>query len=477
VRWILNESEQSFLVASSRNIQQSREKIGKGARFQVGPTVYRGLWIVDGYFLLEAARFLGMDEDARIGLASLWDLQQPDGGFRSGAGEGHWKDTPAALLTLARQADLSQDWGFFIDAWPACRHAVSHLVQLRDGCRNDGTPNGNYGLLPPGFGDSGIGGTRFELANTLWTLIGLNGLLDVATRLRLPGCDAISSFAGELRQAFDRAASDSMARHPDGFPFLPLLMKGDPGWNNPDPRPRIRPQAAQIYLSHAIIPGDLFPRHEAIVGGYKRLLRSILREEIPSETGWLRSDAVWPYSAAIFAESILALGDPHFARSLFRGFLNHASPLRAWREEQSIQGIVPASFVGDMPHNWASAECIRFLRNMLVLEDGASLSLAGGLIPSDAESRRPLGLESSPTKWGRVSLLIEPSGRTGWSMSYRRRDFDVSRMPELRTVAIPARLFDAVGFDRVSGAGWKRTESLIIIDPASIGWTAAWNES
>ena len=32
--------------------------------FQVGPTVYRGLWVVDGHFLLEAARYLGYDAEA-----------------------------------------------------------------------------------------------------------------------------------------------------------------------------------------------------------------------------------------------------------------------------------------------------------------------------------------------------------------------------------------------------------------------------
>ena len=43
-----------------RNIWQARE-IKKGLpAFQVGPTCYRGLWIVDGAFILEAATIVGV---------------------------------------------------------------------------------------------------------------------------------------------------------------------------------------------------------------------------------------------------------------------------------------------------------------------------------------------------------------------------------------------------------------------------------
>src|ERR1041384_1215617 len=48
VDWKLPQAYQDFLVASSRNIAEARE-IKKGKKvFEVGPTVYRGLWVVDG---------------------------------------------------------------------------------------------------------------------------------------------------------------------------------------------------------------------------------------------------------------------------------------------------------------------------------------------------------------------------------------------------------------------------------------------
>ena len=68
------------LVDSSiRNIWQAREIKNGMPAFQVGPTCYRGLWIVDGAFLLEAATMLGAGDQARNGVAYELTHQKPDG--------------------------------------------------------------------------------------------------------------------------------------------------------------------------------------------------------------------------------------------------------------------------------------------------------------------------------------------------------------------------------------------------------------
>jgi hypothetical protein len=43
------------------------------------------------------------------------------------------------------------------------------------------------------------------------------------------------------------------------------------------------------------------------------------------------------------------------------------SPSGVWREGQTPVGAAPAQYMGDMPHNWASAEFIRLVRHLLVL--------------------------------------------------------------------------------------------------------------
>ena len=152
-----------FLVACARNIQQAREVKGGKLTFQVGPTVYRGLWVVDGNFLLEAARYLGYDAAAQQGLEATWQHQQASGGVFAGGGPGMWKDTGIAMFTLVRQAELSQDWSYFRSMQPNVARAVKFLKPSATKPKTDGSVNGRYGLLAPGMGDGGLGGMSFRI--------------------------------------------------------------------------------------------------------------------------------------------------------------------------------------------------------------------------------------------------------------------------------------------------------------------------
>src|SRR5580700_6225882 len=230
-----------FLTACARNIQQAREVKNGQLVFQVGPTIYRGLWIVDGNFLLEAARYLGYDQAADEGLRSEWSKQVESGQIIAGSGGEHWKDTAIAMFTLVRQCELKQDWTFFRELEPNFVHALEFLISLRDKARSGSNINGRYGLLAPGFADGGIGGVRSEFTNTVWTLAGLKAAIGAADRL---GMDfkAAGSFYEELRASFLRAAKTEMVWHPAGFAYLPMLAHDDPEWENPDPWLRPRPQ-------------------------------------------------------------------------------------------------------------------------------------------------------------------------------------------------------------------------------------------
>ena len=86
VAWNLPGAQGAFLSACAQNILQAREVKNGKVNFQVGPTVYRGLWVVDGNFLLEAARYLGYDSEAQQGLEATWARQKDSGGIFAGAG-------------------------------------------------------------------------------------------------------------------------------------------------------------------------------------------------------------------------------------------------------------------------------------------------------------------------------------------------------------------------------------------------------
>jgi hypothetical protein len=315
----------------------------------------------------------------------------------------------------------------------------------------EGSASGRYGLLPKGMGDGGLGGLRDEFTNTIWVLAGLKAVEQAAARLNLPELEPVGRFYRELRAAFTAAARQEMRRHSAGFDYLPMLMKNDPQWNASDPWDRPQPQVAQWAMSHAIYPGLVFEKDDPLVKGHIALMQACTQEDIPAESGWLPHEGTWTYNAAFVAHVYLWAGLEDWARTTFAGFLNHATPLYCWREEQPLRGSLAASYVGDMPHNWASAECVLYLRHMLALEDGRSLRLLAGIGKPELAAGEPFAISGSPTRFGRISMRLEPLGRGhGW-----RLDFEREPGPAPASVVLPP------GFTPVDPAArkWSATRA------------------
>lgn len=470
VTWSLPGRYGEFLSACVRNILQAREIKEGRVNFQVGPTVYRGLWVADGHFLLEAARYLGYDAEAQQGLEATWAHQRPDGGVFAAVQLEHWKDTGFAMFSLVRQAELSQDWSYFRKLQPNVLRAVKFLKEVREKAKTEGSANGRYGLLARGFGDGGLSGVRSEFTNTIWALAGLKAATEAADALGLTGFEDAKKFYGELRSAFLAAARQEMRRHPAGFEYLPLLMKEDPQWTAPDEWDRPRPQNAQWALSHAVYPCLLFERTDPIVQGHIALMQACTQEDVPAETGWIEHGGLWGYNAAFVAHAYLWAGLTDWARRTFIGFLNHATPLYCWREEQPLQGSLVAGYIGDMPHNWASAECVLYLRHMLAFEDGQALRLLEGIGDFELAPGKPYRIAESPTRFGRVSLNLEPvSGGSGWRLNFER-----GKGPNPGTVTLSATLGSKFQLADIRGATFRHAGAKVNVQPESSSWQAVW---
>ncbi|MFN7997570.1 MAG: hypothetical protein U0Q18_28385 [Bryobacteraceae bacterium] len=466
VSWQLPPPYSDFLTACARNIQQAREMRDGKLTFQVGPTVYRGLWVVDGHFILESARYLGYDEQARQGLETTWGYQHPDGSVSAGAGQQHWKDTAIAMFSLARQAELGQDWSYCGAMQGNVERGVRFLDGLRERARTEGSANGRYGLLARGFADGGMG-FGAELTNTLWTLAGLKAIAEIPDK----GASAVApahKLYEDLRSALDAAARQEMRRHPDGFQYLHMFLKDDPVWSAPE-WDQPRPQSAQWALSHAIYPGLVFGKNDPIVRGHLALMRACTQEDVPIETGWLHHEGLWTYNAPFAAHAYLWAGMADWARRTFHGFLNHASPLYCWREEQPTKGSVLAGYVGDMPHNWASAECVLYLRHMLALEDGRSLRLMAGIGDGELARREPWIVRGTPTRFGRVHMALEPNGQ-GWRLHFER-----GKGPRPEALELPGAVGAHLHFTGIQGAQTKSAGGRILVDPQATSWTARWS--
>ena len=474
VDWNLPADHQQFLVASARNIAQARIMRKERPVYQLGPTVSRDFWILGGHFVLEAEHYLGKEKEATDGLRMMWDLQNSDGSFTSAAGPDHLKDTTVAIYSLLRHVELTDDWDMLNEFYPEAWRAVTYLGKMRESAFNDGTPNGIYGILPEGYTDTGIAGKSAELTNTLWALIVLPALYEVARKYMFDRRKDIADLNVALLRNFNLLKEKESLQYKGGFSYLPMIFKDDPSWKNSDPARRPKPQTAQIFLTQAIYPGNLWSRDNDIVKGHVSLMNSILKEDVPAETGSLTENAVWNCHAPVLANLLLWLGRADEARKIFTAFLNHASPLFAWREEQSIISTQVERYAGDMPDGWASAECIRFLRHMLVLEDAKDLRLLHGLHKNDVLAAHLVGVSSTPTKWGRVSLTVEPAPNRRYVVRYKRDPYRADYMPKIDHVILPRWIPEKLQIEKLTGAGFYKNGLEVFVEPQTNSWEAVY---
>ncbi|MBN2506861.1 MAG: hypothetical protein JXQ71_09225 [Verrucomicrobia bacterium] len=391
---------QALLDASVRNIYQAREiKQGLPA-FQVGPTCYRGLWVVDGAFLLEAVTYLGREKETRAGIDYLMKFQRADGSFM--LIDGHWKETGIALWAVTRHARLTGDPAWLRGVWPRVERGVAAIEAMR-ALPARGAPN--EGLVPDGFSDGGLAEKVPEYTNVYWTLAGLRAAVEAAAWLgNTAQADAWRKGYDDLYATFRRAAQRDMKTDGHGNRHLPIRMAkgGD-----------IPPQKAQWAFLHAVYPGQVFPDGDPLVRGNLAMLRAAEQEGLVADTGWLKN-GLWSYFGSFYAHAWLWVGDGGKAARTLYAFGNHASPLLCWREEHMPQGQGDAR-VGDMPHNWASAEFIRLVRHCLALERGNELHLFQGFPAAWARPGAVTRMHGIATEFGPLSLefTVARDGRSG----------------------------------------------------------------
>ena len=392
---------QALVDSSIRNIWQARE-IKKGyPAFQVGPTCYRGLWIVDGAFLLESAAMLGAGSQARNGVAYELTFQQADG--RIEVMRDFSKENGIVLWTCVRHARLTRDKAWLESVWPKLQRVAAHIQTLRRRSLENDTPLDD-GLVPPGFPDGGIGGIHAEYTNPYWNLTGLKAFIEGAQWLgRTADVQEWQKEYDAFMASFRAAAARDLARDAHGNSYLPILMGKAAA--------KELPQRGQWAFCQAVYPGQIFAREDPLVAGTLAMLQATEREEMVYGTGW-DATGIWNYFASFYGHALLWQGGGQKAAQALYAFANHAAPVGVWREEQSLKGE-KFNKVGDMPHNWASAEFIRLVIHLLAIDRGSELHLLEGLPPAWTGPGQVTRLHGVATPFGplEMSVKVDPDGR------------------------------------------------------------------
>jgi len=387
-----DEAVQGLLDSCIRNIWQARELRGVVAAFQVGPTVYRGTWAADGPFILEAVTYLGRAAEARESLELQVVKDEGPQGIEFS------KKAGLRLWMIWRHAQLTGDWRWLEKMWPKVKEEANRIIEYRKMTRSDPSQM-NYGLMPPGFGDGGLAGKHREYTNVYWTLAGLRAAIQAAEQL---GSESVAAWKAEYEdywKYFDKARERDKLVDRAGNTYVPVTMTGE--------KEQLPQRGAWAFLQ-SIYPGRIFAADDELMCGTMAMLDANQREGLIYGTGWIKN-GIWNYSGSFYGHAHLWLGHSKKASATFYAFGNHACPLLCWREEQMPRGE-KEHYVGDMPHNWASAEFIRFVRHMMILERGKELHLLEGMPATWAKPGNETLLKDIPTSFGAMSLSVRVAG-------------------------------------------------------------------
>ncbi len=384
---------QGLLDSCIRNIYQARELRNGQPAFQVGPTCYRGTWAADGPFILESITYLGRGKETRAGLQVQVDKDEGPGGVQFS------KKSGLRLWMIWRHAQLTGDWEWLESMWPKVKQNVDQIISYRRMTLDDPS-QANYGLMPHGFGDGGLGGVHREYTNVYWTLAGLRAAIEMAEKLNK---QTLSKWQAEYQDywgVFDKARNRDKLTDSFGNVYVPVTMKGE--------QQQLPQRGAWAFLQ-SIFPGRIFDPDDKLMLGTMSMLDSNQQEGLIYGTGWL-PDGIWNYAASFYGHAHIWLDHGKKAAATLYAFGNHACPLLCWREEQNPQGQKEHQ-VGDMPHNWASAEFIRMVRHLLILERGDELHLLHGLPHAWTRQGNKTKMLEIPTSFGPLSLMLEMNGK------------------------------------------------------------------
>lgn len=99
---------------------------------------------------------------------------------------------------------------------------------------------------------------------------------------------------------------------------------------------------------------------------------------LPVHTGWM-ADGMWvAITLNDFGQVHLMRDEPDQANAYLYAVLNHATPFYSWCEER---GQFPGAkqISGDLQHLWTPEAVVRFMRDMLVMEQDNVLHLGRGI--------------------------------------------------------------------------------------------------
>lgn len=382
-----------------------REPVGRGYIATVpGTNGYRsGPNAFESAIATVALAQAGLDREAEVGYRVNWDLQTETGDWTEPGGWGHWMWAGTGYKAWAANEYFqhTRDTAFLEKRYRQMLAASRWQHRMRQRTRTmnpDGSRPLTYGLMPMGMGDGGLknDGSYYGIYYThnIWPVYADS--LAYRAALTLGRKDE----ARELKAIYDEAREDLLTAmqqgavvEPDGTRWLSAV----PG--------KATSSSCWGLLAPAHTTGLLPADHELMTNTLARAEGRLSPGGLPVHTGWM-ANGMWVAMALNdFAQVHLMRDESDPASAYLYATLNHGTPLYSWCEER---GQFPGThqLSGDIQHLWTPIAVARYIRDMLIMEQGDTLHLARGIVRGWLASGQPIGVKGASTHFGDVSYRM-----------------------------------------------------------------------
>jgi len=344
---------------------------------------------------------LGLREEAAGNTGMFLDRQGPDGNWADPQGWVHlmWGTSGIKAWGIIEHYRLTRDKDWLAAVFP--RMVASSRWQETQRAKTRVPAKGvrplTYGLMPRGMGDCGLMG---EDDSFYGVFLAHNILAVFADAMTVAAAEILGKIADlpELRHIHETGRADLLVAMDRG-----AIQESDYRWIPGVPGHTCGSRWGALYAAFPcrILP----PNHELITGTIRKLESRISPGGIPVHTGWMK-DGMWvAITLDNLAEVLLLRGQGDAAVRYLYATLNHGTPLYTWCEERG-QEPGAKECTGDRQHLWTPVAVARFIRDLLVMEDGQTLLLAHGTARHWLEQGKKIAITNAITHFGVVSYEI-----------------------------------------------------------------------
>jgi len=395
---------------------------------------YHAFWLRDAAIITNALDLIGLHDIARQNLGFFGVWQEPSGLFISRPEQ--YDGFGQALWAMGEHVRRTGDAAYARNVLPAVGRAMAWLERTRAADA--------LGLLPAGNPRDNELVTGHMAGDNFWGVAGARAAADLA---RAAGDDRLAERWAAEAAAYAAALDASVRKAAERTGFIPpaLDAAGGQDWGN----------------LWAAYPTGVYAAGDPLVEATMRHARGEFREGIAT---WLDGRLLHHYLGFRVFQTDLADGDQDRAlRGLYDSLAHTTSTHAGFETGVRVYG---SRAVDDnmTPHGWWAAEYVAFLRNMLVREDGAGITLASVLAPGWLEPGKTVAVKRARTPFGPLSYELQATSggaRLTW-------DADVTPGTRVR-VAVPQWVSD------VEAPGLDRRERWITLGDRSGSLEIRWN--